>query len=259
MRWLVSLPAGLLVVAWCVIAVAVALVSRWVIFRVVPAEERDSVPGIVAPLMPALGATFAVLMALTVSSEATYLRSAQDIVSTESAQAARLAWAATNPGVETAPIQEALADYLRATRADEWDGDSDDRETADEIAAIERVVRTEAANADLGTPISTELLAALDGVTSARRARLAAESHDLPVLYVVTLVACGLALVVNAGALTFRSSLRASVLVMGLAVVVALSLSLLFALTAPWQGAIRVSAEPVDTIITDIDEGYFQR
>ena len=55
--------------------------------------------------MPALGATFAVLMALTLAGEAARLRSAQDIVSTEAAQASRLAWASTSTGVETAPIQ----------------------------------------------------------------------------------------------------------------------------------------------------------
>lgn len=58
-------------------------------------------------------------MAVTLSSEAGYLRSAQDIVSTEAAQAARLGWASTSPGVDTAPIQAALTSYLRATRADE--------------------------------------------------------------------------------------------------------------------------------------------
>ena len=63
--------------------------------------------------MPALGAAFAVLVALTLSSEAGYLRSAQDNVASEAAAAARLAWAATTHGVESQPIQAALADYLK--------------------------------------------------------------------------------------------------------------------------------------------------
>jgi len=52
------------------------------------------------------------------------------------------------------------------------------------------------------------LLAALDALTSDRRDRLAAASHQLPVLYVVVLVLTGAALIVNAAALTLRSGWR---------------------------------------------------
>jgi hypothetical protein len=75
---------------------------------------------------------------------------------------------------------------------------------------------------------------------------------------VLTLVASGVALIVNAGALTFRSSLRTSLLVVGLAVVVAFSLALLFALSAPWAGPIVVSGRPIDTIVRDLNAGFFR-
>ena len=73
----------------------------------------------------------------------------------------------------------------------------------------------------------------------------------------LTLVASGLALVVNAGALTTRSSARTSLLVGGLAVVVALSLALLFALSAPWNGPLTVSGEPIDVVVRDLGGGFF--
>src|SRR3954468_13549488 len=110
MHWLTSRPSVVLVVGWLVVAIAVAACSRWAVRSFVPAGERDHVQSIAAPLMPALGATFAVLMALTLASEAGYLRSARDTVSDEAAQASRLAWAATSPGVDTEPVQSALAD-----------------------------------------------------------------------------------------------------------------------------------------------------
>ncbi len=119
---------------------------------------------------------------------------------------------------------------------------------ADAIAALEGVVRDEAARTELGTPASTELLASLDALTTARRVRLAAATRDIPALYVVTLVASGLVLVANAGVLTFRSGARASLLIMGLAGVVGLSLALLFALTGPWHGALAVSGDPIDDV-----------
>jgi hypothetical protein len=259
--WLTSLPAGVLVFGWLVFAVAIAVLSRWLVRVIVPTGERDQIPGIAAPLMPALGATFAVLMALTLASEAGYLRAAQDLVSNEAAQASRLAWAATSPGVNTAPIQGALLAYLAATRANEWHvadaAENSDPATSLALATLERVVRVDAARADVGSPTANELLTSLDALTIARRARLAAASRELPLLYVVTLLASGVALIVNGGALTFRSGPRTSLLVLGLAVVVGLSMALLFALSGPWDGALEVSGQPIDTILRDLRAGFF--
>jgi hypothetical protein len=109
----------------------------------------------------------------------------------------------------------------------------------------------------LGTPTSTELLAAVDALTSDRRARLAAASHQLPALYVIVLALTGMALVVNATALTLRSGLRSAFLVGGLAVVIGFSLALLFALGTPWRGPITVSGQPIDTLVRDLGAGYF--
>ena len=73
-----------------------------------PVDEYDDVQRIGAPLMPALGAAFGVLIGLTLASEAGYLKSAQDIVADEAATASRLAWAATSPGVNSEPIHRAV-------------------------------------------------------------------------------------------------------------------------------------------------------
>ena len=256
---MVSLPAVVLVLGCLTLTVVVALASRWGIAKAVPASERDHVQSIAAPLMPALGAAFALLMGLTLATEFGYLRSAQDIVSNEAAQASRLAWASTSPRVHTNEIQGALDDYLRTTRSEEWESDEQDEPAAAEtLAALERVVRTAAARSELGTPASGELLTSWDGVSAARRSRLAAASRDLPWLYVVTLAASGIALLANAGALAFRSSLRTSVLLLGLAVVVAFSMALLFAVTAPFHGALVADGEPVDAVIRDLEAGFFQ-
>jgi hypothetical protein len=261
MVWLTSQPIGLLVVGCVAVAVLVALGSRLAVRSRVPSGERESAYAIAAPLMPALGAAFAILIALTLANEAGYLTSAQGIVSNEAADASRLAWAATSPGVHSAPIQAGLRDYLETTRAHEWHGanaaDGDDPATAKAIATLERSVRTEAARPGLGTPTSTELLASLDAVTSDRRARLAAASRELPALYVITLVVSGIALIANASGLTIRASRRAALLVGGLSVVIGLSVALLFALGTPWRGPISVSGHPIDAVIKDLTTGYF--
>jgi hypothetical protein len=259
--WLTSLPAAVLVVGWLAVALLVAAVARVAVRSLVPVGEQDRVPQIVAPLMPTLGAAFAIFAALSLASEAGYLRTAEGLVSDEAAAASRLAWAATSPRVESEPIHGALLSYLQTTRAREWEGaaaaSGDDPPTAHAIARLERSVRDEAARPELGSSESAELLVALDSVTSGRRARLAAAARDVPTLYVVTLVVSGLALIVNAGALIFRSSRRTSLLILGVAGVVGLSLALLFSLSGPWRGSLVVSGQPLDVIIVDLESGFF--
>jgi hypothetical protein len=261
MAWLASLPAGVLVAASLVLSLIAAAASRVAIQALVSPHDRDHVSAIAAPLMPALGALFAILMALTLASEANYLHSAQDIVSSETEAASRLAWAATTPGLRTASIQTALLTYVQAVRAHEWHGDAaatgNNPAVTDSISALEHAVRAEAANSALGTPSSTELLSALDSVTTNRRARISAASRQLPVLYVTTLVVSGVALIVNASALTIRATVRTSLLVTGLACVVGLSVALLFVLTAPWRGSLVVSGHSLDLIANDLQTGFF--
>jgi len=261
MTWLSSLPAGVLVVSGLALALLVAVASRLTVRALIPAAEREGAHSVAAPLMPALGAVFALLMGLTLASEAGFLASAQGIVSNEAADASRLAWAATSPGVYSAPIQSALLGYLQATRAYEWHGSSaaegNDPATARAVADLESAVRTQAARPALGTPANSELLAALDALTNDRRARLAAASHQLPILYVVVLAISGAALIVNASALTLRSGWRPTLLVGVLSAVVGLGLALLFALGTPWRGPITVSGQPIDNVVQDLNAGYF--
>ena len=76
-------------------------------------------------------------------------------------------------------------------------------------------------------------------------------------LYLITLIVAGAALIANAGALTFRSSWRATLLIGGLAATVGLSLALL--LGSPGRGAGRSSstATPLDQIVRDLGSGVF--
>ena len=261
MVWLTSLPAWSLVVGFLGVALIVATGSRVALRAFIPSAERDGAYSVAAPLMPALGAAFGILMALTLAAEAASLASAQGIVSTESADADRLAWASTNPAVDSAPIQDALLSYLQATRKYEWRGHNAaeglDPVTQDAIATLERIVRDQAALKSIGTPASTELLASVDALQSDRRARLASASRELPGLYVVTLAVSGAALILNASVLTLRGGRRSATLVGGLVVVVGLSMALLFAIGTPWRGAVVVSGQPIDQVIRDLQAGYF--
>ena len=216
MDWLTSQPVGVLVAGWLAFALLIAFGARLAIRAIVPVDEYDDVQRVGAPLMPALGAAFGVLIGLTLASEAGYLKSAQDIVADEAAAASRLAWAATSPGVSTA-ADPPRPRRLSRSHASRTSGATTApraaiRAVADSIATMERVVRAEAARSELGTPASTELLVALDAVTSGRRDRVAAASREIPLLYVITLVVGGVALIANAGALGVRSTVRTTLL-----------------------------------------------
>jgi hypothetical protein len=262
MVWLTSQSIGPLVVGCLVIAALVAVTARFAIRALVPVDERSSVAAIAGPLMPALGAAFAILAALTLANQASALASAQVIVSHEAADASRLAWAATTPGVVgTVAIHAALQDYLGAVRDDEWRDrdalDGNDPATSAALAQLERTVRAEALRPEIGTPTSTELLAALDALTTERRARLAAGGRQLPGLYVITLAIAGVALIANASALTIGVRRRSAFLVVGLAAVIGLSMALLFAIGAPLNGAIHVGGSPIDAVRQQLLDGFF--
>jgi hypothetical protein len=259
--WLTSLPAWALVVGCVGAALLVAIGCRLGLRAFLPAAERESAFSIAAAIMTAIAATFAVLMALTVANAASYLVTAQAAVNSEAADASRLAWATTSPGVEANGVQMALLAYLEATRAHEWHGaaaaQGTDAATVDAIAKLEDAVRAQAARPALGTPASNELLVSLDAITSDRRARLALASHELPGLYAVTLAISGVALILNASVIGLRGGRRSHLLTGGLPVIVGLSMALLFAIGTPWRGAIVVSGQPIDAVIQDLRSGYF--
>jgi hypothetical protein len=262
MGWLTSQSVWVLVVGFLVVALAVGLGSRKLVLALIPEDERAEAHAIAAALMTAFAAAFVLLTALTLANEVTALSSAQNIVSTEAADASTLAWASTNPGVSPAPVQVALRNYLVATRTYEWHGSAaangDDGQTDNALATLERTVRSQAARPDVGTPTSNELLTNLDALTSQRRLRLAAAAHSLPDFYAVLVVVTGLALIVNTAVVGTRGGRRAALVTMTLTVVIALSVALLFSLATPWRGAIEVSGHPIDAVIRDLNTGYFR-
>ena len=263
MVWLTSQSVWLLIVGCLAIAIAVAFGSRYLALWILPEREREEAHSIAAALMTAFAAAFALLTALTLANEVSSLSSAQTTVSTEAAAASALAWASTNPGVQTAPLQIAIRNYLVATRTYEWHGASsangDDAPTSNALAQLERVVRREAARPGVGTATSTELLTNMDELTSQRRIRLADASHSIPDFYVVLVVVVGLALIVNTSIVGIRGGLRASLVTISLTIVIALSIALLLSLATPWRGAITVSGHPIDAVVKDLNTNYFTR
>jgi Protein of unknown function (DUF4239) len=257
---LASWPTWALAALWLVICGACAVGARLLFRRMIPAGDRTRAGAIAGPLMPALGAVFALLAALSLAGVASELRATEDQVSGEAAAASRLAWSATSLGTDTARVHAALLTYLRATSANEWRSPDQrgDTETLDALAELERRTRTSAAAPGTSSPQATELLASLDELTTARRQRLADAHHDLPALYVAVVALAGLALIANSSALALDDGRRVAHLPAGLVAVVGLAIALLFALSGPFSGGFVVSHYPIDQIIVDLRAGEFQ-
>ena len=245
---------------WLLVCGAWAVGTRRLMRRALTETERTRAATIAGPLMPALGAAFALLAALSLAGTASELRATEDQVGAEAAEASRLAWSSTGPGVDTAGLQAALLTYLQSTRATEWSNPDQggNKETLSALAALERRTRESAAASDISTPHATELLSSLDGVTLARRQRLAASHHDLPFFYLVVVAVAGLALIANSSALTLNDTRRLTYLPAGLVTVVGLAMALLLAIGSPFDGAFVASGEPIDQVIADLQSGLFQ-
>lgn len=251
--WALTLICLIVCAAW-------AVGTRRLLRRTLSEAERTRAAAIAGPLMPALGAAFALLAALSLAGTASELRATEDQVGAEAAEASRLAWSATGPGMDTAGLQSALMTYLQSTRANEWStpDQGGDEETLSVLADLERRTRESTAASDITTPQATELLSSLDGITLARRQRLAASNHDLPVFYIFVVAVAGLALVANASALTLNDTRRLTYLPAGLVAVVGLALALLLAIGSPFSGSFIASGDPIDQVIVDLRSGLFQ-
>jgi hypothetical protein len=260
MVWLTSRPVWVLVVGCVVIALVIGFGAR-LLTRAIDPKERAEAHAIAAALMTAFAAAFVLLTALTLANEVAMLSTAQNIVSTEAADASSLAWASTDPGVSSMSIQHALANYLMAARTNEWQGhgaaNGDDPATEKAVANLERTVRAQAVRSTVGIPTSSELFTNLDALTNQRRLRLAAGARTLPDFYAVLVVVTGLALIVNTSVVGARGGRSAVLVTTSLTLVIALSVALLFALATPWRGTATVSSHPIDAVIRDLHSGYF--
>jgi hypothetical protein len=258
LKTLVSLPVWLVVIGALLIGTLVAIGARTALRRWL-SDEQVGVAAVAGPLMPALGAVFALLAALALSGEATELRTSEHDVAAEAAAASRLAWASTTPGVDSEAVQERLVAYLRSTRHDEWSGTGGGGAvvTRQAVSDLERVVRDQAASSDLGSAQAGELLGSMDALTSMRRERLATSAHEMPVLYLVVVATAGLALVVNAAALAVDRHQRVAWLTAGLIVVVALVIALLIGITSPFRGGFVADGTEIDVVRVDLEDSLF--
>ena len=256
LEWWVLFPLLLFIVA------TIAFAAHIVIRRFLGHHASRSVSH-AAPLMPTLGALFAFLSAFVIATEWTAQSSADSTVAHIASASARLAWASTAPGADSFQIQSALSTDLSYTVTTGWK----QLQTGDEVGLIEndsyrdlqKTVRDSAYSSAVSTPASNELLAAVDDLGATRRDLANAAGRTLPTLLLAVLALSGIILTINSVILVVESPGRSSFVVLSVVLLVAFDLALLLVLAAPFRGTLEASTKPIESVVHEIDSGFFTR
>lgn len=256
LEWWVLFPLSLVVIG------SIAGLSHLVIRRFLGDHVGRSVIH-AGPLMPTLGALFAFLSAFVIATEWTAQSTSEATVARMASASARLAWASTAPGADTAAIQSAIVADLSSTATVGWedlrDGDEAEMVQNDTYRELQRTVRDSAYAPAVAPAASGELLAAVDDLGAARRDLANEAGRTLPTLLLVVMALSGIALTINAVILVLENAGRSSFVVLSVVLIVALDLALLLVLAAPFRGTLEASPAPLTVVRTEIETGFFSR
>ena len=94
---------------------------------------------------------------------------------------------------------------------------------------------------------------------SAPRDLTNAAGRTLPTLLLAVLALSGIILAINSVILVVESHGRSSFVVLLVVVLVAFDLALLLVLAAPFRGTLQALPTPVESVVHEIDSGFFTR
>lgn len=202
-----------------------------------------------------IGVLYAVLLAFVVIVVWQKFNDADNVVSQEAAAAATIYRISSDlPGDHGMHLRGALNDYLRASIEHEFAAMAEGRASGETKDALDRLY-AEFLDIDVTAPgdiaIYSELLRVLDRITQLRRARLFASTGIVPGVLWTTLIIGAL------GTLGFTlffgtPNIRAQAAMTAvLSVLLFCGLLIVIAFDHPFSGSVRVSPEPLVTVMGD--------
>lgn len=237
-----------------VLAVLVEVAAR----GVVPVEFRRRHNDVAAAMLSIIGVTYAVLLAFVAMLAWDGYNRAKATSYAEAGLVRDVAEVAAGvPEPARSALRGDITDYARTVIAVEWpaqaEGQRSDRGAA-YLDAMDRMAVGFRSSTPLEDTLQAQLLQALMRLQDARQERMAAVDSALPaIVWVVLLLGGGLTI-------AFASFLGAPSLVMHLAMASVLAVSgalvlmLIVALSNPFRGDFRVSAEPFERVLVEIAE-----
>jgi hypothetical protein len=199
-----------------------------------------------------VGVIYAVMLGFAVVVVWEKFHDAEAAVMQEAGAATTLYRLADGLAADIAPrFREGLTQYLHAAIAEDWpameDGKASPAVTRTLTAIYDDVLREKPG--DSPSPVVSEVLAQLDALTAARRARLQLASGAAPGAIWFVLFVGG---VVTIGFTFFLASrnLRAQILMVGmLSVLVFIALLVIITIDHPFTGPVHVDSEPLELVL----------
>ena len=263
-RWLAGLSdwsAPVLFGAFLVWFVGWTVLVAVVLEAVVDEVDQPAMADAAGQLMPAVGVLFALLTAFVITNQWNRNRTAETVVGAEAASCVRLALASRSPSIDGPHARRRLVAYLHAVLDVEWATLRHDRHGAEEAAGalwdLEGDVRADATRPEVAAPVTSDLLAAAEGVAVARRDRLTLSARGLPAPLFLLAFVSGVVLCLNAIAVAVSLDDWVTVVIGGLVVLIALDLALVVAMSDPFRGPMRVRPTPIRGVLTELEAGRF--
>jgi hypothetical protein len=263
MEYLTSLPTIPLLLVVAGVVGLFSLGTMLVLHHFVQGGAREHSSLIAAAYMTAIGSLFAIFSGFLLNGEYTQLRDTQKLVFEEVAAGSRLAYSTEGlPGDDVDAVQAALAEYLDAVVNSEWAAlgrnEPGSPQAASALNDLQRLVFVTGSQDGVNPASIDGMKGAVGDITGIRRARLAVASQVMPAPLLVLSLFTGLALIVNAMAVTLRAGRVYVLLAGGIIIVVALELGAIIGIAAPFSGPFVVDPEPIEQLIVEIRAGDYR-
>lgn len=245
----VDLPVVLQLVVVLAVGLAVALLFSWFASRVLESDVRSRTGSTVATVLGVVAALYAVLVAFVIVNEWQTYDEVNGNVSNEAATLAGIYYSArTLPEPASSHIQTQVLRYARSVLCDELprlrDSGRSAKATRDHLEVLFREIATTHAN-DPHSPFHDVMAQQAAQLAGDRRDRIDSVGTAVPGLLIIVIVASSVVLVAVASCLDTQHRRWHYVLTGAVTVVVALNLTVIFALDQPYRGAAAVSDAPL--------------
>jgi hypothetical protein len=247
--WLARLPTLVLFLGLMIAGLLVALGLTLLSERAFEDEARTRASASVTTVVGVIAGLYAVLVAFVIVNEWQAFNDAQAHVSDESAA---LASASFNAGALSEPgrtqIQRSIVDYDRSVVCEEIPHLATHQgPSAPTRRALQELFGTVARSSptEQSSTFYAETAKRLGDVAQARKSRINSASSPLPQLLLIVIAVTSLALIAAVSALDTRHRRWHAVITVALTFIVSLNLALVISLNRPFDGAAKVSDEPL--------------
>ena len=241
-------PAGVVVVVFVILILAVVMLAVWLVRRFVPATREGFDAEVSSQMLGVVAALFGLLLAFVVVIEYQNFSDAQDNVNREAdALAAIVRDSPAFPQPAASRVRSAIGLYVRTVVDEEWPLMREGHDSERAWTAVDGVYRTLQATAP-SSPSSIafydDSVRKLNDALDARRDRLADAGGGLPWV-IAALVLVGSIVIIGYATLVGSTSVWFHTVGAGtIAIVIAFSLVVLLYLSLPFSGDLAIDSGP---------------